>query len=116
MRVATGGCAAGGGLGERHPPALAGRRAHHQPRAAVQRDQLVVGHASGERDPVGEVELEHELVELLAFVALSDDGEREPWLLSTRLGDRSDQLVVALHRDEASDGDHGGQETCRRPA
>ena len=40
--------AAGGGLGERHAPALAGRGAGDGPRRLVEVDQLVVGHAAGE--------------------------------------------------------------------
>src|SRR5205085_992600 len=68
-----GGRAARRRLREGHAPAFAHRRRGHRPRAAVEVDELVVGHAAGEGDVAAGVERLDQLVEVAALGAGADD-------------------------------------------
>ena len=97
--------AAGGGLGDRHAPALGHRRAGQDPRRPVEGDELVVGDVAREVRPRRGVERLDPVLEVLTLGALAHDHELGVGHLLAHLDHRVEQGVEALDRHQPADGD-----------
>ena len=106
--------AAGGRLGERHAPALPGRRRGDDPRPPVEVDELVVAEVPGEARPSARRRGSRTSSSRAGpLVALADDRRargRGPCARAS--AHAASEQVVALHRHEPADGD---DERVRRP-